>query len=310
MAASLATLRRIAVVTLSAAIAAGAFGIGKLQLNSHYTAYFDSDDPLLLAHQEISNLYSRHDAIFVVLQSANSFLGDENYHLLEELTALLARQPFVTSAVSITELGIIGESLSEEGDFIPSFQQLARESRAIGLLLAESTMLAGIWVQIDLPDNNSQTVLDVVGDTRKTVDSAIGDLPVSAHYTGTLALNEAYIKVVRHDLTRIVPLLLLVMIVVLGWLLRSSRAVLTLMPVGICSVVAAFGIVGLFGAELAAINTFMPVIILSISLAGCVHMALSFNHYRDRGAPAEKAAVSAAKYNLLPMAPQRWDFSA
>ena len=116
MAASLATLGRIAVVTLSATIAAGAFGIGELQLNSHYTAYFDSDDPLLLAHQEISNLYSRHDALFVVLQSANSFLGDENYHLLEDLTALLDGQPFVTSAVSITELGIIGESLSEEGD--------------------------------------------------------------------------------------------------------------------------------------------------------------------------------------------------
>ncbi len=276
-------------------------GIGKLQLNSHYTAYFDSDDPLLVAHQEISDLYSRQDAVFVVLQSADSFLNSENYRLLEDLTALLGRLPFATSAVSITELGIIGETQTEDGDFIPSLRQLTDERHAIGLLLAEDTLLAGIRVQIELADNNSRTVLDAVGTIRQTVESAIGDLPVSAHYTGTLALNEAYIKVVQHDLTRIVPLLLLVMMVVLGLLLRSSRAVLTMLPVGICSVVAAFGIVGLFGAELAAINSFMPVIILSISLAGCVHVALSYNHYRGNGVPVEEAAITAVKYNLLPM---------
>jgi len=298
---SLALLRRIAIVMVVATLIVAAAGIGRLQLNSHYSAYFDSDDPLLLAHQEISDLYSRQDAVFVVLQSADSFLNDENYRLLEDLTALLAAQPRVTSAVSITELGIVGENQTEDNEFIPSLQQLTGESRAIGLLLAESTMLAGIWVQIDLPDNNSRTVLNAVGAIRQTVDSAIGDVPLSTHYTGTLALNEAYIDVVRHDLTRIVPLLLLVMVVVLGWLLRSSTAVFTMLPVGIFSVVAAFGVVGLFDVELAAINSFMPVIIFTISLAGCVHMALSYVHYRDRGVPAEEAAISAAKYNLLPM---------
>ena len=143
---------------------------------------------------------------------------------------------------------------------MPSHQQLKRESRAVGLLLSEDAMLAGIWVQIELPDGDSRTVLEAVGAVRQTVDSAVDDLPVSPHYTGTLALNEAYIDVVRHDLTRIVPLLLLGMMVVLRWLLRSSRAVLTMLPVGICSVVAAFGIVGVFGAELAAINSFVPII--------------------------------------------------
>lgn len=301
MAISLAHLQRIAFVVLIAMIAVAALGIGRLQLNSHYAAYFDNDDPLLVAHQEISDLYSRQDAVFVVLQSAGSFLNQENYRLLEDLTALLAGQPFVTSAVSITELGIIGETQTEDGDFIPSLQQLTGESRAIGLLLAESTMLAGIWVQIDLPDNNSRTVLDAVDGIRQSINSAIGDLPLSAHYTGTLALNEAYIDVVRHDLIRIVPLLLLVMMVVLGLLLRSLRAVITMLLVGLCSVTAAFAFVGLFDAELAAINSFVPVIILSISLAGCVHMALSYDHYRDSGVPAEEAAISAAKYNLLPM---------
>ena len=116
----LALLRRIAIVMVVATLVVAAAGIGRLQLNSHYSAYFDSDDPLLVAHEEISDLYSRQDAVFVVLQSADSFLNSENYRLLEDLTALLGRLPFATSAVSITELGIIGETQTEDGDFIPA----------------------------------------------------------------------------------------------------------------------------------------------------------------------------------------------
>jgi predicted RND superfamily exporter protein len=298
---SLTHLRHTAIGVVVAVCAVATFGLSGLQLNSHYSAYFDSDDPLLVAHQEISDLYSRRDTMFVVLQSEGSFLDSENYRLLEDLTALLGQQRYVSSALSVTELGIIGETETEDGYFIPSLEQLTSERGAIGLLLSESTTVAGILVQIDLPDNKSRTVLDAVGVIRATVNNTIGDLPLSSHYTGTLALNEAYIDVVRHDLTRIVPLLLLVMIVVLFLLLRSALAMLAILPIGICSVLAAFGIVGLFNAELAAINSFMPVIIFSISLSGCVHLTLSFDHYRDNGLPAQEAAISAARYNLLPM---------
>lgn len=298
---SLSLLRWNALATVAATAVMAVAGIGGLRLNSHYSVYFDPDDPLLLAHQEISDLYSRDDAIFIALQSTQSFLEPENYRLLEDLTERLARQPFTTSVLSITELGIIGETVTEEGDNIPSLQQLRENGHALGLLLAEGLDLAGIWVQIDLPDKNSRTVVDTVGAVRQSVDSAVRDLPVSAHYTGTLALNEAYINVVRHDLRRIVPLLLLVMVIVLGWLLRRRLAVFTLLPVAICSVVAAFGVVGLFEAELAAINTFAPIIIFSISIAGCVHMALSYDHYRDKGMAADDAALAAARYNLVPM---------
>ena len=301
MSTSLAVRKRIAIVVLVAITVVTATGVGRLELNSHYTAYFDSDDPLLIAHREISTLYDRRDAVFVVLQSADSFLGGANYRLLEDVTALLSRLPFVSRAMSVTELGIVGETLAENGDLIPSLEQLADESRAMGLLLAENERLAGIWLQVELPDKHSRTVLDSVGTVRETVDSAIHGLPISAHYTGTLALNAAYIEVVKHDLTRIVPLLLLVMTAVLGWLLRSWRAVLILLPVGIAAVFASFGVAGLFGAELAAIHAFAPIIILSIGLAGCVHMALSYHRYRAGGAAAAQAAIAAARYNLLPM---------
>jgi len=299
---SLPIRRRLALVTLAAVVIVVVMGIGKLQLNSHYTAYFDKDDPRLVAHQEISATYSRQDAMFVVLQSDGSFLDNENYVLLEDLSARLKSQTYTTHVLSITELGIIGETLTHDGSVIPTIEQLKSDYRAVGLLLSNDSRMAGLWVQLDLPDQRSSTLLKAVGSIRKLVEAEIGDLPVSAHYTGTLALNDAYIQVVRHDLIRIIPLLLIIMVAVLLWLLPDKRAVLTILPIGLVSVLAAFGLAGLFELELAAINAFVPVIILSISLAGCVHISLSYSHYRHSGMSSQAAALAASRYNLLPMA--------
>jgi predicted RND superfamily exporter protein len=302
MSLSLAGLRILALSTLIAVVVTAIIGVPGLQLNSHYSAYFDNDDPLLVDHRKISALYSRKDTVFVVLQSSNSFLGMANYRLLEELTADLAGSRFANRVVSIPQLGILGETETEDGDYIPSMQQLREQGRSIGLLLADNARLAGILVQIELPDNTSKSVVAAFDAIQKTVQSAIVDQPVSAHYTGTLALNNAYIRVVQHDLGRILPLLFMVMVIVLAWMMRSWRSILAMLPIGICSVVGAFGVVGLFGAELAAINSFTPVIIFTISIAGCVHMALSFNHFRDKLMPAGNSALAAAQYNILPMA--------
>lgn len=299
---SLPRMRVLTIAMLAGIFAVGAAGIGRLQLNSHYTAYFDIDDPLLLAHQEISELYSRDDSVFVVLQSEDSFLTAANYRLIESLTTQLAAHQFVSRVVSVTELGILGDTPTEDGEFIPSVEQLQKQGRALGLLLSADGKLAGIMVQIKLPDNDSRTVVSAVDEIRDAVESAISNLPISAHYTGTLALNTAYIRVVQHDLGRILPILFLVMIVMLALLLRNRRAIIAMLPVGICSVIAAFGLVGLFGAELAAINAFTPIIIFTISIAGCVHMALSFNQFRDDNMPPDDAALAATRRNRLPMA--------
>lgn len=298
---SLALLQKIAIASITATMIIAAAGIGKLRLNSHYTAYFDSSDPLLVSHDEISDLYSRNDGIFVALRSTHSFLTAEHYELVERLAAVLQMQPHSSRVISMTELGIVSEDIVADDLAIPSLQQLKDDGRVIGLLLSDDLRTAGIGVQFALPDSHSRTILETVDAVRDSVYSEIGGLDVSAHFSGTLALNEAYIRVVQHDARLIVPALLLTSILLLAFLMRSKRAVMTMLPVAVLSVAAAFGFAGLLNAELAAISTFTPVIIFSISVAGCVHMANTFVHYRDTGRDANDAAIATVKYNMLPM---------
>ena len=299
------TLRRmrwIAAAAVTASLAVAIAGAGKLEFDSHYTAYFDETDVRLIEHLELSARFARHDGLVVALRSEQGFLNDRNYGLLEELSDELAHIPAVTASLSITGLGIAGETLTVDGELIPTLAQLQADSRAPGLLLSEDEILAVIWLQVKLPDRRSQSVLDIMQQVRETTDAILDSTPISAHYTGTLALNEAYIHVVRSDLSRIVPLLLLSSLIVLGGLLGSARAALLSLPVAICATFAAFGTAGLFGARLAAINAFAPIMILCISTAGCVHMALTYMRRRDAGDSSSAAARAAAGENRLPMA--------
>ena len=122
---------------------------------------------------------------------------------------------------------------------------------------------------------------------RSAIASALEHTEISAHFTGELALNEAYIHTVRRDLGRIFPLLAASLIVVTALLLGSLRAALVLMPVGVSAVLASIGLVGWMQWDFAAINSFAPIVLLTISLSGCVHMAVSFSHFsllrRKRG---------------------------
>jgi predicted RND superfamily exporter protein len=277
-------------------------GLGNLRFNSHYSVYLDADDPRLLEQQAIAKTFARGDNVLVMLVSEDdTFVSADLFELLEDLTSRLSALEHVRSVISISELGIAGESETADGALVPTMQQLREHGRAIGLLISADGRLAAINIDFELPDRQAGTVLSALKLIRGAVEADLAGRSVTVHYTGTLALNEAYISVVRHDLAVILPLLLLVMIVVPAFFLRSARAVFVALPVGVGAVLAGFGLAGWLQAELAAVNTFVPVIILSISLAGCMHMALSFARYRAAGEVPDEAACSAVRFNLLPM---------
>lgn len=292
---------RLAMLLVAAIVLVALSGIGRLVPNSHYAAYFDHSDPRLVAHNDIATRYSRQDSVAIILMAETSFLSGDHYVLLEDLTSALMALPVADGVTSVTELGILGDRLHTDGSLLPSLHQLETETDAVGLLISDDTSVASLLVHVDLPDTQSNTVLETMAQLRQVVDDTLENRPVTAHYTGSLPLNEAYILVVKNDLSRILPVLLVVMLLALTVLLRSWRAAFTVLPIGLLATLAAFGLVGLIGAELAAINAFAPLMILTVSLAGTVHMALSYARYRNQAETPADAAMKAAADNALPM---------
>ena len=178
---------------------------------------------------------------------------------------------------------------------------LAHE-RVAEVLLSADARYAALEVAVGVGQELSpDQILQLSKDVRAIVADLVADLPVRAHYTGTLALNEAYVQVVRHDLRLFLPGLLVLFSAALYALLGSAPLAGYILLHAAMAVVGAFGLAGWLGLELAALHAFVPVMITSISVAGAVHLATSHLRHRGRGSPVEERVVHALGSNLLPL---------
>ena len=145
-------------------------GLDKLKIDGHYSAYFDHDDPLILAYEQTTRRFDRQDGVLIALRSEESFLSATNYRLLEDLTADLAGLADVHFSLSLTELGLNGETETVDGDWIPTLDQLADDGRAPGLLLSDDARTAAIWLQRHSLDTSPQTILRSMQQIRAQVE--------------------------------------------------------------------------------------------------------------------------------------------
>lgn len=295
-----------AAIVLLVAVAVGLLpGIADLRFNSHYSVYFDADDPLLRQHQQVNERFSRGDSVFVVLEAVSgTMLDDKNYAAIERLSKDAGRLPGVVGIASVAAFATIAaDDEGQEPDpfAVPGLDQLNLDDRVAGLLISKDGRIAGVRVDFSLAEKSAEEVLAATSALKEIARASVAGLPINLHYTGSLALNEAYIGVVRQDLKLFVPALLSISIVLLALFFRNARALAAIIPVGIVTIAGVLGFAGKLGFELAAINTFVPVIVMTISLAGCVHMVSSYNHYRAAGNAPDGAAMAAIRFNRLPL---------
>lgn len=311
--------RRATTVVLLVIIAGLGTGLGGLRLNSNYSAYFDPHDALLQTYQSISKAFAREDSVVVVLDfvDADAF-SQPVITWLDGLVQTLKALPQVTAVRSVLDLAAANpddraaeEELNqllglEPGNATVTLEQarIADDPRAQGLLVSRDGRALLLELNYaNSTDSRAAAVVDRMAQLRQTIHAATSRAPgtLKVHYTGTLALNAAYIEVIRHDLKAFLPALLILMGVIMSGIFRSAGATLIMFVVAALAVVAAFGFAGWLGLELAAIDAFAPIIIMSLTLAGSVHLTAAYATGLNAPQPARDAMQSSIEKNLLPL---------
>ena len=314
--------RWLTVTVVIAAIGALGSGVGGLRLNASYDAYFDPDDPMLALNSDLSDMYARFDSVIIILESLNhDMLIPEHYAVIERITAAEQVLPFIERVSSIADLVYLnpeidtfqidvndpendGTTATEPVFFAPNRDRLLSDDYARRLLLSEDGRFALIEMTFSLPgERNADVLLNAMGQLRAFVEKEINlaQVPVNAHYTGTLALKEAYVLVVRHDLKVFLPALIVLFLMTLWALFRSLLVSVYILLNAVLAVVGAFGIAGWLEFELASIAVYVPVIIASMAIASAVHFTTSYLHSRADGQNTMESIGSALTLNLLPL---------
>jgi predicted RND superfamily exporter protein len=114
-------------------------------------------------------------------------------------------------------------------------------------------------------------------------------------------MNNSFPEVMLRDQRTLVPLMFAVVLVTLILMLRSVSATLATFLVIVFSIITGMGLAGWMGIALTPPSSASPTIILTLAVADCVHILVSFLHAMRRGLDKTSAMVDSLRINLQPI---------
>lgn len=283
-------------------------GLAGLKTNADYRVYFNPNDPLLQADNALGKQYARLDSLLLILSVEKGSLLEPAllnlYPVLEQQLASIEHVGRVTGFFQFLEdegnleVEVVESAVNESAEDL--LLRLRAHPRGVNMIAADGRF-GLLNVGVSLPGINTAKEVKQFMSTVETVVNkqlVLNELPVTVHYSGTLALNEAYIDVVRHDMKRFVPCLLLIFMFCLFIYFRHWGVCFLLMGTALLSAIAAFGVIGWLHWELAAINAFTPIIIMSLNIATSMHVVVNYFRFVAAGTNRVDAMAQSIQYNL------------
>ncbi|MFT5396527.1 MAG: putative RND superfamily exporter protein [Gammaproteobacteria bacterium] len=283
------------------------YGLTGLKTNADYRVYFDQDDPLLQTDNQLGAQYAQLDSLILILSTEDDTLLEpvliniytdfekqlSNVKYVERVTAFFQ---FVDEDINF-DASLDSDENQEPEDLL---HRLRTHSRSTNLITADGRYgLLNIGVSFP-GENTAKEVKQFMTEVKSVIGSQIKskNLGIAVNFSGTLALNEAYIDVVRHDLKRFVPCLFLIFSICLFAFFRSWPITFLLIGTALLSAISAFGVAGWLHWELAAINAFTPIIIMSLNIATSMHVVVNYFRHVADGHSREDAMAESIDYNF------------
>jgi predicted RND superfamily exporter protein len=307
----------IAVVVLVAMAGSGARFI---TFDTDYRVFFSEDNPQLLAFEELQNTYTKTDNVmFVLAPKDGAVFNHETLTSVARLTEESWQIPYSLRVDSITNYQHTeadGDDLLVD-DLVPddeidelddaALQRIRNialnEPLLVNHLISGRGHVTGVNVTIQLPDDTTgKEVPSVAAFSRDLVEKVKAENPnLDVYLTGMVIMNNSFPEVSIHDQQTLVPLMFGIIILTLVLLLRSFVATIGTFTIIIFSIATAMGITGWLGMALTPPSASAPTIIMTLAVADCVHILVSFLHAMRRGLDKRSAMVESIRINLQPV---------
>lgn len=307
----------VATLALVAGIGSGARFI---TFDTDYRVFFSEDNPQLQAFEELQNTYTKTDNVmFVLAPKDGEVFSPETLNAIARLTEESWQIPYSLRVDSITNYqhtearddDLLVDDLVPE-DVLDALDEAAiqrirnialNEPLLVDHLISARGHVTGVNVTIQLPDDTSgKEVPSVAAFSRDLAEKARAENPhLDIYLTGMVMMNNSFPEVSIHDQQTLVPLMFGIIILTLILLLRSFVATVGTFMIIVFSIAAAMGIAGWLGIALTPPSASAPTIIMTLAVADCVHILVTFLHAMRRGLDKRAAMVESIRINLQPV---------
>lgn len=288
-----------------------------LAFTTDYRAFFDASNPQLKAFETMQETYDQSDNVMLVVTPKDGkVFSPQTLASVQWLTEEAWQFPYSTRVDSITnhqhteaiedDLNVADLVLEpfdlSEAD-LQRIQQIAvDEPLLVNRLINPAGTVSGVNVVIQLPGESLDEIPEVAAFARdlKTRMEA-QDPNISIALTGMVMFNNAFGESSQDDMSTLVPLMFLVVILMIGFMLRSVWATFATVSIIFMSIATAMGIFGWSGFMLTPPTASAPTIILTMAVADAVHLLVSFFWEMRHGKDKHQAMIESIRVNAMPI---------
>ena len=310
--------RYLVVVLSILGVFALAKGAANLEFTNDYRVFFSEDNPQLTAFENLQDTYTKNDnVLFVISPKDGNVFSNATLAATQDITEQSWQIPFSIRVDSVTNFQhtyaegddlIVGDLVENTGKLKPDELQKIKnialhEPMLINKLISPDAAYTGVNVVIQLPGvdqmkENPQVVVFV----RKMLKDMKAKYPqIDFRLAGMIMMNNAFPEASQADAMHLIPLAFLAIAIVLFILLRGITSTLTTIVLVLFSIAVGMGTAGWLGIKLTPPSASAPIIILTIAIAGAVHLLVTMHQEMYKGTSKHDAIVESMRVNFTPI---------
>ncbi|MCG8043079.1 MAG: MMPL family transporter [Candidatus Thiodiazotropha taylori] len=292
-------------------------GVQHLRFNNDYRMFFSEENPQLKAFEMLQNTYTKNDnVLFVIEPQDGTVFTRKTLTAVSDLTKEAWQIPYSIRVDSITnfqhtyaegddliveDLVLDPTSLSDEE--LAAKQQIATNDPLLrNRLISPSAHTTGVNVTVQLPGKKLTEVPEVaakVQEMAKNLEASYPDIKV--HLTGMVIMNNAFPTASQDDMKSLYPIMFGAVILVLVLMLRSIPGTISTLIIIVLMIIATMGLTGWLGIKMSPPTTTVPIVIMTLAIADCVHILVNFLHFMREGEAKYQAMMESLRINLQPI---------
>ena len=293
-------------------------GITSVVFDPDMERFFPKGHPATSLSYEIDETFIRTDNLVIAINAKNnSIFTKKTLSLIESLTEESWTVPYSIRVDSLTNYSyvrsvdddllvepFIENAVSLEDSFIKQREKIVEEEEIIfGSLISKDKKTTVISIIVDPPNPDANIkLIDTVEYMLEYIDEAKSNHPeLDIRVLGTPYQEYISPKMVLSEMPIVMPSMLLLILVSVFFLLRSVFAVLATILVIVLSLIATFGSVGYIGNALNQMVITIPILIITLALADCVHLFSIFFQQRVKGHSSKESMIRSLELNLQPL---------
>ncbi|RLD39871.1 MAG: hypothetical protein DRI86_16250 [Bacteroidetes bacterium] len=267
-------------------------------METNLDKYMPQDHPAFIYSDKAENWFNIQDGIIIAVENKNGIYNSETLDTIKKLTKRFQKFDEINKN-DVTSLynadNIVGtddgmdvkrfyKRVPNTKEKLLSLQENVRKNDMIyGRLVSENEQVTVIIAEIGDDVFTPQFYEEILKSAKM---SETDDIKI--HVAGRPIVEGEMALLGPADMKKMIPIVILVIIVVLFFTLKSVKGTLITIGVVFFSTVWAFGLMATVGIPIYAISTMIPVMLIAIGVADGIHLYSHLHTYIDHNPKASK----------------------